>query len=268
MEAQMAMEWAPAPEASRKEHGAIDETGEAERRAGAGQRVEGRRQEGEENPPILALSTEGRKAFFLVARDAPEAYLQQFRQLRSRLFRLQETLQRQRTECRSLLVTSPSPGEGKSFVAMNLALMMAVAPECRILLADCNVRRPSFAERFRIPDGAGLREALRGASWQSVARKLPGTSLHVMGLGQEAPMVQDPLDYQKLKGWMNRVQSDFDWIVLDGPSLQESPDAEMLSYTADRTLLVIRKGETPFEAMDHCLSWIDDTLLAGVVFNR
>ncbi|MBI4889194.1 MAG: CpsD/CapB family tyrosine-protein kinase [Acidobacteria bacterium] len=214
------------------------------------------------------LSADGRKAFFLMRREAPEAYLQQFRQLRSRLFRFQETLGRQRVDCRSLLVTSPSAGEGKSFVASNLALMMAVAPQCRILLADCNVHRPSFPERFHLREGAGLRNALAGAPWQSVSRRLKGTNLFVTGLGTQTSSSQEPLDYNKLKSWMDDVKKDFQWIILDGTSLEESPDAEMLSYATDRTLLVVRKGQTRFEEMDRCLSKIDDSLLAGVVFNQ
>ncbi len=221
-----------------------------------------------ESRPTQELSAEGRKAFYLMNPTAPEACLQQFRQLRGRLFRLQETLARQRVACRSLFVTSPSPGEGKSFVAMNLALMMAVAPECRILLVDCNVRRPSFPAWFHIPAGEGLRDAMAGACWRSVSRRLPGTNLCVTGLGEQERSAQEPLDYNRLRAWMNRVEDDFDWIVLDGPSLKESADAEMLSYAADRTLLVVRRGETTFEAMDHCLARIDDTMLAGVVLNR
>jgi Mrp family chromosome partitioning ATPase len=221
-----------------------------------------------EPPAVAELTPEGRRAFLLMSREAPENYLQQFRQLRSRLFRMQAHLRLQQQAFKSMLVTSPSQGDGKSFVALNLALMMAVAPGCRILLADCNVRRPSFPKRFRFPEGPGLREAIKGAPWQAVARQLPGMNLYVTGLGAEAPSTKDPLDCDQLSAWLAKAGGDFDWILLDGPALDESPDAEMLAYATDRTLMVLRREKSEFQHVDRCMATIDPGLLAGVVLNR
>jgi Mrp family chromosome partitioning ATPase len=216
---------------------------------------------------VRRLEPANLRAFPLLSKHAPERYLQEFRQLRSRLQRVRVLREAHGQKTRSILVTSPQPGEGKSFVALNLALMIAVAPEARILLADLNVRRPTFQSRFKLPKGPGLEEIIAGAAWRQASWWMPDTQLYVTTLSDSPRDLMDPLHYDKLAARVEALSADFDWIIFDGPALLEGPDAEIASVLADATLLVVRRGETSFAEMDECTHRIAPGRLAGVVYN-
>lgn len=225
------------------------------------------RAHGDSPSPVRRLAPENLRGFQLLSKNAPEKYLQEFRQLRSRL--QQARLQRQAhgLHTRGILVTSPRGGAGKTFVAMNLALMLAVDPAARILLVDLNVRRPSLQARFKLPKGPGLEEILAGAELDGAVWWMPDTQLYVATLSDAPRDLMDPLHYDKLSARLAQLNSMFDWIILDGPPLLESPDAEIASLLADATLMVVRKEKTSFAEMDDCASRLAPGRLAGVVYN-
>jgi Mrp family chromosome partitioning ATPase len=169
---------------------------------------------------------------------------------------------------RSLLVTSAEPGEGKTFIALNLALMLAVSPRCRVLLVDASVDRAQFPMRFDLPSGPGLRDVIAGEPWSAAARKVPDMELYVLTLGLAQPSSFEPLDTRSLKLWLDQVRSEFDWIILDGPALTASPEAEALAFATDGTLLVLDPGKARASLVSRALGHVDPARLAGVVFNR
>lgn len=216
---------------------------------------------------VRKLEPANLRAFHLLSKNAPEQYLQEFRQLRGRLQRVRGLRELNGVRTRSILVTSPRPRQGKSFVALNLALMIAVAPEARILLVDLNVRRPSFNARFKLPPGPGIEEIIAGADWREAAWWMPDTQLHIAPLSETPRDIMDPLHYDQLASRLEELSSSFDWILFDGPSLLESPDAEIAAHLADATLLVASREKTTFEEMDDCVARLAPGKLAGVVYN-
>src|SRR5690242_7067363 len=111
-----------------------------------------------------------------------EAPAEEFRTLRTRLNHLQ-TLQPLHT----LVVTSASPGEGKSFTATNLAVTQAQLTDKRVLLADFDFRRPTIEKTFQMPMSPGITEYLLGkVPLRDVIRRLGDTNLYVMTAGQTA----------------------------------------------------------------------------------
>jgi len=213
------------------------------------------------------LGTANLKAFHLLREDAPEEYLGQFRQLRSRLIRRRELEFAKGRELRSLVVTSPEPGDGKTFVALNLALMLAVAQGSRVLVGDLNVRRPAFHTRMLLPAAPGIRECLGDETWRACARMVPHMGLYVAPLGEQRFSELDPVDYQQVRRWLSAIRQDFDWIVLDAPAWRGAPDAETLSHIADGTIVVLRKGQSSFQDCDELLAKLDRSRLVGAVLN-
>lgn len=212
------------------------------------------------------LSQAGQKGFDLLARRIPEPYLSSFRQLRGRLMRRREAAESGGECFQTLLVTSPEPGDGKTFVASNLALMLAVPEGSRVLLAEGNFDRPVFESRFDLPPGPGFRELVAGAPPREAMRSLPGMGLYVSSLGSGKPSEMEPIDFRQARRWLDTASGEFDWIVFDGPSL-DSPEGEMLSYLCDGVLVVLRPGRTPFHAADAAMTKLDPSRVAGVVFN-
>jgi protein-tyrosine kinase len=207
------------------------------------------------------------KAFYLLRKRAPEAYLNQFRQMRGRLLRRREAAFIQGKELRTLLVTSPEEGDGKTFVSLNLALMMAVAPGCRVLVVDLNVDRPSFHARMLLPEAPGAREVIAGTLWKTAAWKVPHMDLFVLCRGRSDHGEMEPVNYPLFRAWLSDVRKQFDWVVVDGPALNSSPDAEILAQYTDGTLMVLRTGVSEFEKMDEAVGRIDRAKMVGAVFN-
>lgn len=207
------------------------------------------------------------KAFYLLRKDAPENYLNQFRQMRGRLLRRREAAFIQGKELRTLLVTSPEEGDGKTFVALNLALMMAVAPGCRVLVVDLNVDHPAFHARMLLPPAPGAREVMAGTAWKAAAWKVPHMDLFVLCRGRQDRGEIEPVNYPLFRSWLADVRKQFDWVVVDGPALNSSPDAEILSHYTDGTLMVVKAGESEFGQMDEAVGRIERAKLVGAVFN-
>jgi Mrp family chromosome partitioning ATPase len=207
------------------------------------------------------------KRFHLLRKDVPEAYLTQFRQLRGRLAHRRVTEEAAGRSQHSVLVTSAGPGEGKTFVSLNLALMLAVAPESRVLWVDVHARRPAFDQGPGEGFERGIEDCLQGVPWTSATRQAPHMNLHLMSIARRQSGLDDPLDVDALARWLRQHRESFTWIVLDGPELGSGVDAELLAHAADATLLVARPGVTRFQSLDAGLRRLDRSKLAGVTFN-
>jgi receptor protein-tyrosine kinase len=192
-----------------------------------------------------------------------EAPAEEFRTLRTRLNHIQ-TLQPLHT----LLVTSASPAEGKSFTAMNLAVTMSQLADKRILLADFDFRRPTVDKNFQIPQTPGITDFLLGKAHVSeLFRRLEGTNLYLIPAGES---VQNPLELLNLKECKSLIQElrhHFDWVVLDSPPLLFAADGNLLATMCDATVLVVRIGTTTFDSVSRALQSLCENNVLGVVVN-
>ena len=192
-----------------------------------------------------------------------EAPAEEFRTLRTRLNHLQ-TLQPLHT----LVVTSASPAEGKSFTATNLAVTQAQLADKRVLLADFDFRRPTVDKTFQIAGSPGLTDYLLGkAPLRDVIRKMAGTNLYLMTAGES---VQNPLELLNLKecrALIEGVRKHFDWVILDSPPLLFAADGNLLATMCDGTILVVRIGTTTFDSVTRALQSLCENNVLGVVVN-
>jgi capsular exopolysaccharide synthesis family protein len=159
-----------------------------------------------------------------------------FRQIRTNLQFSGPTQQH-----KTLLITSASPEDGRTTVAVNLAVAVANAGS-KVLLIDANFRQPAIAELFpQAPEG-GLSSALvEQAHWQeSVAEVEP--NLHVMGAGPLPPNPAELLGSQRMAALLQEVGSQYDQVIIDGAPCLVVTDSVILSRSVDAVLLVLRAG--------------------------
>lgn len=196
----------------------------------------------------------------LVPREAPA---EEFRTLRTRLNHLQ-TLQPLHT----LVVTSASPAEGKSFTAANLAVTQAQLADKRILLADFDFRRPNVDKTFQIDCAPGITDYLRGkATLGQIMRRLSGTNLYILTAGDVVPNPLELLNLKECKALIDALRNHFDWVVLDSPPLLFAADANLLSTMCDGTILVVRIGSTTFDSVSRALQSLCENNVLGIVVN-
>lgn len=168
--------------------------------------------------------------------------------------------------CR-LLVTSAQPGEGKTTIAVNLAISLAKLSD-RVLLIDADLRRPRVHQALGLAEEPGLSGFLTGGEpWRSCLQKGPLPNLDVLAGGQ--PTIEGPAELTSsplLRRLLEDAEKEYDFIVLDSPAVLSQPaDVRTLAALADGTLLTVRSGSTPREVVWQALSQLRHTL--GIVLN-
>jgi succinoglycan biosynthesis transport protein ExoP len=177
---------------------------------------------------------------------------------------------------KTILVTSPSPGEGKSLVAANLAVVLAQG-EQSVLLVDADLRRPSLHKIFGLNNRRGLssllfnmRQALRDNQWASQVTHTAGLKdLGVLTSGSLPTNPAELLSSNKIAAILERLRAEQDAIIVDSPPVLAVTDATVLAPRVDGVLLVIKPEATKMaEARDAVeqLRRVGANLL-GVVFN-
>ena len=149
---------------------------------------------------------------------------------------------------KTLVVTSATPGEGKTLTAANLAVTLAY-DGLRVLLVDCDIRRPRVHGMFRVPRAPGLMEMLTttakpGASPPQAIRETPIAGLFVLTCGALPSNAANLLSGTRMRMLLQELREQFDMIVLDTPPVLATADAGIVASLTDGVLLVVRAGAT------------------------
>jgi succinoglycan biosynthesis transport protein ExoP len=172
----------------------------------------------------------------LVIFEAPHSMMaEQLRQVRTRL---QHATSMDTT--RSILVTSPSPGDGKSTIAVNLAAGLALNGR-RILLVDSNFRRPELHRIFGVGNETGFSDVLNNVNaFASAVRETPVPNLSVMASGPKPSNPTELLESQLLLDFIERALEEYDHVIFDsGPMLFVS-ESVALAPRVDGVITVVR----------------------------
>ncbi|HTZ74143.1 MAG TPA: CpsD/CapB family tyrosine-protein kinase [Candidatus Aquilonibacter sp.] len=204
-------------------------------------------------------------AYSVFAGKAPSAECsEQFRKLRSKLYQIQGT-----EPLHTLLVTSTVPAEGKTFVALNLALAITRQHGRRVLLIDGDLRAPKLASCLGVPAAPGLTEFLCGAVDEAsiVQTDTEGALFFIPG-GNMVANPTEMLGTERLQWLIGRMAPLFDWVIIDAPPVLPVSDAGILATYCDGVLVVIRAGSTAYDAVGTALQELRGKKLLGVVLNR
>jgi succinoglycan biosynthesis transport protein ExoP len=168
---------------------------------------------------------------------------------------------------KTIVVTSAAPGEGKTITAANLAVIFAHEGR-RVLLVDCDVRRPKLHTMLRVPRSPGLVDLLRSdvdmAELSAGAANLGDgpvglnaeipvpdyirttgiRGLHLLPCGRIEPTMADLSSAARLRRLLGDLSKWFDVVILDTPPVLAVADAGILGAMVDGVLLVVRAGQT------------------------
>ena len=145
---------------------------------------------------------------------------------------------------KTLLVTSTAPDEGKSITLANIAVTMAQS-EQRVLLVDCDLRRPSLHSIFGLANNHGLTSALleQGQGELPIqATSVPGLSL--LASGPLPPRPADLLGSRRMAALIDRLRASADIVLIDTSPVVAVTDAAVLAPQVDGVLLVLQAGYT------------------------
>ena len=190
--------------------------------------------------------------------------MEEFRTLRSRLYRIRE-----HTELKVVLVGSALPAEGKSFVSINLAQVLSRQKGRRVLLIDGDLRAPRIHKYLGAPLSPGLTEYLKGeANELEIIQQSDSENLFFIPCGSTMASPAELLANGQIEKLVQRMRKVFDWIVIDSSPILPVSDAGLLSQCCDGVLLVVLASKTPAEMAKRATQEFKDRPLLGVVLNR
>jgi succinoglycan biosynthesis transport protein ExoP len=169
-----------------------------------------------------------------------------------------------------IAITAARPAEGKSVLALSLARSASLSGE-KVLLIDCDIRRPSLAHRLRADNAVGLSDLLRGkAALTDALHSDPLGGMHFIPAGRPGGEVFGLFMGPEMARLLNEARQQYTMIVLDSPPVQAITEARVLAAVADATILCVRWQSTPGDVVKYSLELLEDAnaLVSGVVLTR
>ena len=152
-------------------------------------------------------------------------------------------------ELNTLLVTSASPGDGKSTIAANIAVVFAQEGK-RVLLLDADMRKPTVHYTFHLTNTLGLSNLLtRQAELLEVIRPSEIEGLDIITCGPIPPNPAELLGSRTMDKLMDEMKNQYDIIIFDAPPVLSVTDAQILSNKCAGTVLVLSANETEKEGI-------------------
>ena len=142
-------------------------------------------------------------------------------------------------QVKTLVVTSSNAGEGKSTVAGNLAYTFFQSGK-RVLIIDCDLRKPSLHRKFNVSNEVGLTDVLVGTSELNKVMKKIDDNLYLLTTGTLPPNPAEIIGSNTMENFLDECKINFDYIILDTPPILPVTDSKLLAIKADATVLVVR----------------------------
>ena len=217
-------------------------------------------------PPFESIMAGDHSVQFVVDKLPDSIPSEAFRALRTRI-----QFSRINTESlKSILITSSAPQEGKTTIAVNLAGSFATSKK-KVLLIDCDLRKPSVHKLFNRDKVPGLIDFLvGGAKLDEVLIKSEIPNLSIILSGTIPPNPAEMLDSQEMRNFLKKLRDQFDLIIIDSPPVIAVTDSEILTSMVDGTILIVSSENTEIEMMERSVELIrrENTQFLGTVLNN
>ena len=212
---------------------------------------------------ISEISNEENKA--VVVHQKPNSVLaENFRLLRSNIefFQISNPI-------KTILITSPNQGNGKTTVASNLAISISQG-EQEVILVDADLRRPAVHTALGMSREPGLSDVIRNkAEIQSVVRQAKDININVITAGNTPPNITEVVGSKRISSILSRLKDNYELVIVDAPPLIIA-DSFNLASKVDGVILVITPGETTIEQAKVIKEQLDrsEARMLGIVFNK
>lgn len=173
-------------------------------------------------------------------------------------------------DTKTILVTSATPGEGKSTTLSNVAITLADAGN-KVLIMDCDFRKPKVHKTFEISNAVGITDLLlSGEDFQAHVHKAIHKNLHILTAGRVPSNPSEILDSKTMKQFIEHLKTFYDFILIDTPPVLPVTDAVILSTYVDKVILVCASGEVAIDYAKRAKESLDKVGadILGVVINK
>lgn len=171
---------------------------------------------------------------------------------------------------KKILITSSSPSEGKSTIISNLGISMALTNK-KVIIIDCDMRKPKIHRIFSLSNIIGLSHILSNQAELEECLQSSGiNNLSILTAGVIPPNPSELISSNGMKILLDRLTSNFDFILIDSPPLPLVADSQALSTFVDGTIIITKLGYTTKSALLNTKEILDGlkTNVIGVVLNN
>ena len=197
--------------------------------------------EAKTNVPVVAEIVQTKTKEPIAIADGKRTIIaEQLRSLRTNL-----SFMGMNEENKTLLVTSSISGEGKSFIAMNLAMSLTLTGK-KVALLEMDLRKPKLSKHLNIDRDPGITSYLIGkASINEIIKKTSYENLFVVSAGPIPPNPTELINSPKFEEMMDEIKKQFDYVIIDSAPIGPVTDSQLLGKYAQTTVFVVRHGLTP-----------------------
>ncbi len=195
--------------------------------------------------------------------------VERFRDLRSQLLMTAMNSGAERGG-RALAVVSADVGDGKTFLASNLAVAFSHLPG-RTLIIDCDMRSPRLHRMFGLDNRSGLSDILSGRTVSNVVHPVEGlANLYVLPVGVVPPNPVELIEGPAFRALLAEVSSKFDYVLVDTPAASHGSDALVTAASVGTALIVGRQDHTHAKRLQQLVGQLGraSVRVAGIVMNE
>jgi len=198
----------------------------------------------------------------VVMPSVPHAAVEQYRRLAASLHHTK--LQK---DTKVVMVTSASPGEGKTLTSVNLALTLSESYRRNVLLIDADLRRPNIHQLFQLPNVLGLSDGLKSDTEEKLSLIQVSEYLTVLPAGRPDNDPMSGLTSDRMRRIVEQAAARYDWVLIDTPPVGFLSDANLLVAMVDVAIFVVRAGRSPYRLIQRALDAVGRARILGVVLN-
>ena len=166
-----------------------------------------------------------------------------------------------------ITISSSLSGDGKSLISVNLAASFSKDPGRRVIIVDCDLRKPSLHKLLGTSLQPGLLGYLEGEPLQPYCYVQRCERLYFMTAGGIADNPIELLSHERMRKLLDYLRTEFDTIILDSPPFVPISDAQILTALSDGLILVVRCGRTSYASLEKAFRNLDRNKLVGVILN-
>lgn len=170
---------------------------------------------------------------------------------------------------KKLLITGPLANDGKSTITLNLATALAERGKRKVLVVEADLHHASIGPNLKLKPWAGLSEWLADGATQPLSgiRRIEPLDWYLLPAGEPRRNATELLQTPAFGQILQHLASRFDWILVDSPPVVPLTDSLSLQQHVDASLLVVRAGQTPREAVEQAVAMLGKKNIVGIVLN-
>lgn len=172
--------------------------------------------------------------------------------------------------CKKIAITSSLMGEGKTTTAVNIAIMLAQQVNIKVLLIDCDLRKPKVNRFFDLQNSPGLTNFLGGMKdIASIVRETKFPSLNVITCGVNVPNPSELLSSVSMETLVQQMESKYNYIIFDTPPVNVVIDALALANLSDGFVIVVKEGSSLHPELRRTIMTLEHAKIKilGVILN-